>query len=69
MVAVIAMIFLKGGMEFFGILILLGIAGGMSIVILNYEGNGSHSGELDQLRETVKELDEKIEEIKKLLED
>lgn len=68
-VAIILVIFLQGGMEFFGVLILLGIAGIMTFGIMNYGGNGTLSNELDQLKETVRELDEKIEEIKKLLED
>jgi uncharacterized membrane protein (DUF106 family) len=68
-VAIIAIIFLQGGMEFFGILILLSIAGIMTSVILNYEGNGTITSELDQLKETVSELDEKIDELKKLLEE
>jgi hypothetical protein len=63
------MIFLQGGMEFFGILILLGIAIGVTFGILNYSGNGSLTSELDHLKETVSELDVKIDELKKLLEE
>jgi hypothetical protein len=68
-VAIILVILLTGGMEFFGILILLGIAAVMTFGIMNYGGNGTITSELDQLKETVKELDDKIDELKKLLEE
>ena len=59
------------GIEFFGVLILLGIACGMTIVIMNQEDTNEYGPSEDvlDLRETVKTLDEKIDELKKLLEE
>jgi hypothetical protein len=59
------------GIEFFGILALLGIACAMTIVIMNQGDNDLNAPSEDvlELRETVKTLDEKIDELKKLLEE
>ena len=69
--ALILVLILQIGMEFFGILILLGIAGAMTIVILQYEDKPKveEMEEIDDLRASVKSLEEKIEELTKLLEE
>ncbi|MBT3284056.1 hypothetical protein HN807_02965 [Candidatus Bathyarchaeota archaeon] len=59
------------GIEFFGILALLGIACVMTVVIMTQGDNdlNAPSEDVIELRETVKALDEKIDELKKLLEE
>ena len=59
------------GIEFFGIMILLGIACFMTMYIMNQGDNDLNAPSEDvlELRETVKSLDEKIDELKKLLEE
>jgi hypothetical protein len=59
------------GIEFFGILALLGIACAMTIVIMKQEDTNEYGPSEDvlELRETIKTLDEKIDELKKLLEE
>lgn len=70
-VALVLVIMLRGGIEFFGILILIGIACAMTIVIMNQSEavQEGPSEDVIELRETVKALDEKIDELKKLLEE
>ena len=57
--------------EFFGIMILLGIACFMTIFIMNQGDDDLNAPSEDvlELRETVRSLDEKIDELKKLLEE
>ena len=59
------------GIEFFGIMILLGIACFMTIFIMNQRDDDLNAPSEDvlELRETVRSLDEKIDELKKLLEE
>ncbi len=59
------------GIEFFGIMILLSIACFMTIMIMNQEDEALNGPSEDvlELRETVRSLDEKIDELKKLLEE
>ena len=59
------------GIEFFGILILLCIACIMTGFIMKQGDNdlNAPSEDVIELRETVKALDEKIDELKKLLEE
>ena len=59
------------GIEFFGILILLCIACIMTGFIMQQGDNdlNAPSEDVIELRETVKALDEKIDELKKLLEE
>lgn len=59
------------GIEFFGIMILLGIACFMTIFIMNQGDDDLNAPSEDvlELRETVRSLDEKIDELKKLLEE
>ena len=59
------------GIEFFGIIILLSIAGVMTGFIMNQGDDDlkAPSEDVLELRETVKALDEKIDELKKLLEE
>lgn len=70
-IALILVLILQIGMEFFGILILLGIAAAMTIVILQYEEKPrvEEQEEIESLRASVKSLEEKIEELTKLLEE
>lgn len=70
-VALILVLILQIGMEFFGIIILLGIAAAMTFVILQYEDKPSAEDkeEIDDLRASVKSLEEKIEQLTKLLEE
>lgn len=69
--ALILVLILQVDIEFFGIMILLGIAGVMTIVILQYEEKPKveEMEEIDDLRASVKSLEEKIEELTKLLEE
>lgn len=69
--ALILVLMLQVGIEFFGIMILLGVAGVMTIVILQYEEKPKveEMEEIDDLRASVKSLEEKIEELTKLLEE
>lgn len=62
---------LTTGVEFFGIIILLSIAGIMTGYIMNQGDNDldAPSEDVLELRETVKALDDKIDELKKLLEE
>jgi len=71
MVALILVLMLRVGMEFFGILILIGIAAAMTFVILGYEEKQSEEDkeEIETLRASVKSLEEKIERLNKLLEE
>lgn len=71
MVALILVLILQIGIEFFGIIILLGIAAAMTFVILQYEDKPSAEDkeEIDDLRASVKSLEEKIEQLTKLLEE
>ena len=59
------------GIEFFGVLILLCIACIMTGYIMTQGDNDldAPSEDVLELRETVKALDEKIDELKKLLEE
>ena len=59
------------GIEFFGILVLLCIACIMTGYIMQQGDNdlNAPSEDVIELRETVKALDEKIDELKKLLEE
>ena len=59
------------GIEFFGIMVLLGIACFMTIIIMNQGDDdlNAPSEDVIELRETVKALDQKIDELKKLLEE
>ena len=70
-VALILVLMLQVGMEFFGVLILLAIAAAMTVVILQYEEKPKveEMEEIDDLRASVKSLEEKIEELTKLLEE
>ena len=67
----IIMILTIQGIEFFGILILLCIACIMTGFIMSQgdEDLNAPSEDVIELRETVKALDEKIDELKKLLEE
>jgi len=71
MVALILVLILQIGIEFFGIIILLGIAAAITFVILQYEEKPSAEDkeEIDDLRASVKSLEEKIEQLTKLLEE
>ena len=62
---------LQIGMEFMGIMILLGIAAVMTVIILQYEEKPKveEMEEIDDLRASVRSLEEKIEELTKLLEE
>lgn len=59
------------GIEFFGILVLLAIACAMTVIIMNQEETSGYAPSEDvlELRETVNALDDKIDELKKLLEE
>ena len=67
----ILVLILQIGMEFMGIMILLGIAAVMTVIILQYEEKPKveEMEEIDDLRASVKSLEEKIEELTKLLEE
>ena len=71
----VPVLMLRGGIEFSSILILLGIACGMTVVILRYGRNGSVerveglNGEIFELRSTVVEMNERIEKLTKILEE
>jgi len=69
--ALILVLILQIGMEFMGIMILLGVAVAMTIVILQYEEKPKveEMEEIEDLRASVKSLEEKIEELTKLLEE
>jgi len=69
--ALILVLMLQVGMEFFGVLILLAIAAGMTWLILQYEEKPKveEMEEIDDLRASVRSLEEKIEELTKLLEE
>ena len=69
--ALILVLILQIGMEFMGIMILLGIAAVMTVIILQYEEKPKveEMEEIDDLRASVKSLEEKIEELTKLLEE
>jgi hypothetical protein len=69
--ALILVLILQIGMEFMGIMILLGFAALMTVVILEYDkrSDGEDLDEVEELRSSVKSLEEKIEELKKLLEE
>ena len=59
------------GIEFFGIMVLFGIACAMTMYIMKQGDDDLNAPSEDvlELRETVKSLDEKIDELKKLLEE
>ena len=68
----VPVLMLRGGIEFSSILILLGIACGMTVVILRYGRNGSvegMNGEISELRSTVTEMNKQIEKLTKILEE
>ena len=68
----VPVLMLRGGIEFNSILILLGIACGMTVVILRYGRNGrveGLNGEISELRSTVVEMNERIEKLTKILEE
>jgi len=68
----VPVLMLRGGIRFSSILILLGIACGMTVVILRYNRNGSvegMNGEISELRSTVVEMNERIEKLTKILEE
>ncbi len=69
--ALILVLILQIGMEFMGIMILLGVAAAMTVVILQYEEKPKveELEEIEDLRASVKSLEEKIEELTKLLEE
>ena len=69
--ALILVLILQIGMEFFGIMILLGVAIAVTILILQYEEHPKvqELEEVEDLRASVKSLEEKIEELTKLLEE
>ena len=69
--ALILVLILQIGMEFMGIMILLGVAAVMTVVILQYEDKPNVEGftEVEELRASVKSLEEKIEELTRLLEE
>jgi len=69
--ALILVLILQIGMEFMGIMILLGIAAVMTVIILQYEEKPKveEMEEIDDLRASVRSLEEKIEELTKLLEE
>jgi len=69
--ALILVLILQIGMEFFGIMILLGVAIAVTILILQYEEHSEvqELEEIEDLRASVKSLEEKIEELTKLLEE
>jgi len=66
--ALILVLILQIGMEFFGIMILLGVAIAVTILILQYEEK-QNVQEIEDLRASVKSLEEKIEELTKLLQE
>lgn len=70
----IAIFTLNDGINFLGVLILLGIAVGMTSVILWYkdedqEDTSELREEITVLKESMKQLHEKLDELKKLLEE
>ena len=73
--SMVPVIMLRGGIEFSSILILLGIACGMTVVILRIGGNGGVkrvdglNDEISELRSTVVEMNERIEKLTKILEE
>lgn len=69
--ALILVLILQMGMEFMGIMILLGVAMVMTVVILQYEEKPKveELEEIEDLRASVKSLEAKIEELTKLLEE
>ena len=69
--ALILVLILQMGMEFMGIMILLGVAMVMTVVILQYEEKPKveELEEIEELRASVKSLEAKIEELTKLLEE
>ena len=60
-----AFLVIQAGLEFLGVLILIGIAAGMTFGILSYGGNGREELEIElsELREKMKTLDAKVEDI------
>ena len=73
--SMVPIMMLRGGIEFSSILILLGIACGMTVVILRIGGNGGVkrvdglNDEISELRSTVVEMNERIEKLTKILEE
>lgn len=68
--ALIIVLVLRLGIEFLGIIILLGVAILMTFVILGYDSEKKveRRDEIDQIHASIKSLEEKIEDISKQLE-